>query len=257
MPLPDESRPGRASELIRRFQAAVDDTGEKPLTVSSSFAAPAAPPRPRQSGEGTGRKGKDQADGKEVVEAGEGKPLFFRSAGLKEKPAVPVEQQGRKNAKEAFPDMQEAPKAEEVAREMEADASKKEEEEEESSPSAKADESAPEPSQPTENPPAHPASPPHPVVTQPSLDVPPSVPIPGSTDLLSSPSSPAPATEHEEQERKGASSTPFDGRLFASSDSRSRSSYLLHAVSSTSRNSNLPNYFPRLTRSLSLSRLYA
>ncbi|EGU12821.1 Proteophosphoglycan ppg4 [Rhodotorula toruloides ATCC 204091] len=88
MPLPDESRPGRASELIRRFQAAVDDTGEKPLTVSSSFAAPAAPPRPRQSGEGTGRKGKDQADGKEVVEAGEGKPLFFRSAGLKEKPAA-------------------------------------------------------------------------------------------------------------------------------------------------------------------------
>ncbi|BGO98403.1 hypothetical protein NBRC10513v2_002798 [Rhodotorula toruloides] len=254
MPLPDESRPGRASELIRRFQAAVDDTGEKPLTVSSSFAAPAAPPRPRQSGEGTGRKGKDQADGKEVVEAGEGKPLFFRSAGLKEKPAVPVEQQGRKNAKEAFPDMQEAPKAEEVAREMEADASKKEEEEEESSPSAKADESAPEPSQPTENPPAHPASPPHPVVTQPSLDVPPSVPIPGSTDLLKGRVVEAYVPGGR---RKGASSTPFDGRLFASSDSRSRSSYLLHAVSSTSRNSNLPNYFPRLTRSLSLSRLYA
>ncbi|BGP29296.1 hypothetical protein JCM10296v2_001034 [Rhodotorula toruloides] len=195
MPLPDESRPGRASELIRQFQAAVDTAGEKPLTVSSSFAAPAAPPRARVS-EPEKEEEKGTLRGKGVVEEEKDYPLFFRSAGLEEKPAVPAEQQGRKNAKEAFPDVKEAPKVEEVAREMEENAVKEDEVEESS---ATKDEPASEPSQTTHAPLEHPASPPHPINTQPSLDVPPSVPSPGSTDFLSSPSSPAPAEEDREQ----------------------------------------------------------
>ncbi|GAA5896909.1 hypothetical protein JCM6882_007305 [Rhodosporidiobolus microsporus] len=231
VPLPDESRPGKASDLIKRFQAKVDASKEDPLVVSSSFAAPGKPrlsattgslPTPadlgrrRSSAAGLDEKplppppvpdeppseGKKQEDGPaEEDKKKEDESLHFRSAGLSEKPTAPPEEQGKKNAKEAFPDMQEASAVDAAAAleaqqadstEHEASGHEQVEDKAEEAPATANSSSLPPPtSAETDSIPLRNRSPiPHPVVTQPSLDVPAPAPVPGSADLLSGEASP-------------------------------------------------------------------
>ncbi|GAA5831295.1 hypothetical protein JCM11251_007824 [Rhodosporidiobolus azoricus] len=229
VPLPDESRPGKASDLIKRFQAQVDASNEAPLSVSSSFAAPGKPrlsatsqslpptiePGRRQSSAiGLDEKPLPPPPATEAVSNGEmkghepdkeqqeeDKPLYFRSAGLNEKPGVPPEEQGRKNAKEAFPDMKD-PSVSEVAEALAASkmedpehgvsAYEKGKEDKEEEPLAADSTSLPAPAEPDL--PSRNRSPiPHPIVTQPSVDVPAPAVVPGSADLLSGETSPVTA----------------------------------------------------------------
>ncbi|BGP13281.1 hypothetical protein JCM10213v2_001200 [Rhodosporidiobolus nylandii] len=236
MPLPDESRPGKASDLIRRFQAQVDATKEAPLVPSSSFATPGKPrlsaplsgataapvERPVRRSLGGASLGdvdekplpappvEEEAEGTEPVvkadeEGDEGREtelVTFRSAGLSEKPTLPPEQQGRKNANNAFPDMQQArplsfeqeKPAEELNRADELELKTDDPVEEEKKESASSSPHAA---------PLHPHKPnvPFPIVTQPSLDVPPPAPVPGSADLLSG--EPSPTDEPASVEETG------------------------------------------------------
>ncbi|GAA5901866.1 uncharacterized protein JCM6883_000421 [Sporobolomyces salmoneus] len=114
LPVPDHSRPGKASDLIKRFQQAVDSNGEAPLQVTSSFASPA---RPRNlSGGGsvsTSPTAMRTAQPREGGGDGDSKSqetnVPFRSAGLNEPPGDNIERESQNNALSAFPDMQPAP----------------------------------------------------------------------------------------------------------------------------------------------------
>ncbi|GAA5903880.1 hypothetical protein JCM5296_005578 [Sporobolomyces johnsonii] len=121
----------------------------------------------------------------EVKEQGNN-PIYLRSAGLSEKPTGPKEEQGRKNAQEAFPDMQPAPLQ------------------------AQADTLAQNTGLAERR-----TSPVPPVaVTQPSLDVPAPVPVPGTADLLAFPfAEPTEAAEADSGRLSPISpSTPTKGK---------------------------------------------
>ncbi|GAA5927600.1 hypothetical protein JCM1841_002350 [Sporobolomyces salmonicolor] len=204
VPLPDERRPGRASDLIKRFQAAVDQSGEAPLVPSSSFAS-AGKPRVSVAGAGVAtlplaavcRSSAAGADTKEAVaepveeqnggvKEQDDEPMYLRSAGLSEKPTAAKEEQGRKNAQEAFVDVQPA------------------------QPQAQADALVQNTTLPERR-----ASPVPPVaVTQSSLDVPAPVTVPGSADLLAFPSAePTEAAEADSGRLSPMSpSTPTKGK---------------------------------------------
>ncbi|GAA5955110.1 hypothetical protein JCM21900_001614 [Sporobolomyces salmonicolor] len=204
VPLPDERRPGRASDLIKRFQAAVDQSGEAPLVPSSSFAS-AGKPRVSVAGAGVATlplaavrwSPATGADTKEAVaepveeqnggvKEQDDEPMYLRSADLSEKPTAAKEEQGRKNAQEAFMDVQPA------------------------QPQAQADALVQDTTLPERR-----ASPVPPVaVTQPSLDVPAPVPVPGSADLLAFPSAePTEAAEADSGRLSPISpSTPTKGK---------------------------------------------
>ncbi|GAA5876095.1 hypothetical protein JCM1840_002767 [Sporobolomyces johnsonii] len=200
--MPDERRPGRASDLIKRFQAAVDQSGEAPLVPSSSFASAG---KPRVSTAGIAvpplatarRSSAAGADTEEAVvepvkehngdvKEQDNNPIYLRSAGLSERPTGPKEEQGRKNAQEAFPDMQPAPLQ------------------------AQADTLAQNTGLAERR-----TSPVPPVaVTQPSLDVPAPVPVPGTADLLAFPfAEPTEAAEADSGRLSPISpSTPTKGK---------------------------------------------
>ncbi|GAA6063789.1 hypothetical protein JCM10212_001359 [Sporobolomyces blumeae] len=175
------SRPGRASDLIKRFQAAVDSNHEAPLSVSSAFASPG---RPRVSSGGTTApvssaiKPKEAGSGKALEKPADTSPQagsdarddqldVRRSAGL-ERPPNPDREQPTK-ALEAFPDTSPAPTQEQ------ADAL-----------ASRSDDQPPSDEAPPSD--HRTRSPVPPVaVTQPSVDVAAPVAVPGSSDLLASP----------------------------------------------------------------------
>ncbi|GAA5827102.1 hypothetical protein JCM3770_004299 [Rhodotorula araucariae] len=192
----DQSRPGRASDLIKRFQAQVDASGEQPLAVSSSFASPGRPrlsaglvskpreslgahavsPHSRPSLPKDASPPRPPVPGVVATNVTDDGVTAFRSAGLTEKPVVPIEQQGRKNADEAFPDMRKGPevtlaKSQGVRADAEAEA-----------------DDAPSEAQPEDQASsgvrAASPNPPHPVVAQATLDAPETKAVPVSTNSI-------------------------------------------------------------------------
>lgn len=110
MPLPDEKRPPKASDLIKRFQSHVDAAKEASSTPQS---ASSTPNRPRVSSHdfkkapaspnGASPQPKTLADvakesGRVYGEPAEdgSRPIFFRSAGLSEPPAKMTEEEDKK-----------------------------------------------------------------------------------------------------------------------------------------------------------------
>lgn len=145
VPTIDESRPGRASELIKRFQAQVDantNTNAAPAVVSAprmartssggnqsssrsttpsiasanenvstpastATSAPDVNP-PQQAADSTSPDTADKADPLRLNNKNIEEQVHLRSAGL-DAPPPSQDQTKRQSAREAFPDMQDAP----------------------------------------------------------------------------------------------------------------------------------------------------
>lgn len=193
--MPDHTRPGKASDLIKRFQQAVDDHSEAPLVVSSSFASPA---RPRTSNStsisptATRRPAPAPAPVSPRADPAIETFIPFRSAGLDAQPRRDdTTNDLGKNATGAFDHVIPAPSQAQC--------------------NALAHGTAPEPASQDQIR-QHSRSPSI-AIQQPSIDVPaPVEPVPGSTDSIAPRRSPSPVpvsepTAHDEDKAPAQSTT--------------------------------------------------